>query len=341
MEEIIDCANGALTSDRRLVTFALFTYNQERYVAEAVRGALSQTYSPLEIIISDDGSSDGTFEVVQEMVRQYQGPHEIRLNRNVKNIGVNRHVNLVCSQLAKGGLIVVQAGDDISEPSRVSETVGVWLAQNSSAICCNAMLIDSDGQCIRAWRLCNDSSEESIKPDLDSRNYSEIAFYGAGAAYDARVFKDFEPLPGHLRNEDYILAWRAAITGGISYMSQQLLRYRKHDSNLSIWTKIEGDYPLVKRLLAMRSAWLNVLVNREYVYEHVLKDRFSDKALTKACYEAILVDRMVMVLMREEGVRKRVDMIEVVRDSNFRVLLRLSRVIASLLKQIFCLIFLR
>ena len=40
-----------------LVTFALFAYNQERYVREAVEGAFAQTYQPLEIILSDDCSS--------------------------------------------------------------------------------------------------------------------------------------------------------------------------------------------------------------------------------------------------------------------------------------------
>ncbi|MEO5658257.1 MAG: glycosyltransferase, partial [Polaromonas sp.] len=46
-----------------LVTFVLFAYNQKKFIAEAVNGALSQTYSPLQIILSDDASTDGTYEV--------------------------------------------------------------------------------------------------------------------------------------------------------------------------------------------------------------------------------------------------------------------------------------
>ena len=45
-------------SDRPLVTFALFAYNQEKYIREAVEGAFAQTYAPLEIILSDDCSTD-------------------------------------------------------------------------------------------------------------------------------------------------------------------------------------------------------------------------------------------------------------------------------------------
>ena len=40
--------------DRPLVTFFLFAYNQEKYIEEACRAALAQTYSPLEIIFSED-----------------------------------------------------------------------------------------------------------------------------------------------------------------------------------------------------------------------------------------------------------------------------------------------
>ena len=72
-------------SDRPLITFALFAYNQERFIREAVAGAFSQTYSPLEIILSDDCSSDRTFEIIQEMTAGYEGPHKVILNRNEKN----------------------------------------------------------------------------------------------------------------------------------------------------------------------------------------------------------------------------------------------------------------
>ena len=70
------------TPERPLVTFALFSYNQEQFIRQAVESAFAQTYSPLEIILSDDFSSDGTFEIMQEMVAAYSGPHRVVLNQN-------------------------------------------------------------------------------------------------------------------------------------------------------------------------------------------------------------------------------------------------------------------
>lgn len=59
------------------VTLALFAYNQERFITEAVEAAFAQTYQPLEIIISDDGSSDKTYDTILSLVQRYQGPHTV------------------------------------------------------------------------------------------------------------------------------------------------------------------------------------------------------------------------------------------------------------------------
>ena len=57
----------AASADRPVLTFAVVSCNQEQFVREAVEAALAQTYSPLEIILSDDCSDDRSFEIMQEM----------------------------------------------------------------------------------------------------------------------------------------------------------------------------------------------------------------------------------------------------------------------------------
>lgn len=109
-----------------LVSFILLAYNQESYIREAVAGAFSQTYSPLEIIMSDDGSSDRTFAILQEMAASYKGPHKIRLIRNDKNLGIGMHFNKLM-EIADGQIIELAAGDDISLPWRTSESVRLLL----------------------------------------------------------------------------------------------------------------------------------------------------------------------------------------------------------------------
>jgi cellulose synthase/poly-beta-1,6-N-acetylglucosamine synthase-like glycosyltransferase len=81
---------------RPLVSMLLITYNQAGVIADAIAGALAQTYSPLEILISDDCSSDATWAAVEAATRDYRGPHRLVLNRNERNAGITAHL----SQLA-------------------------------------------------------------------------------------------------------------------------------------------------------------------------------------------------------------------------------------------------
>ena len=76
MNEKINSATDC--KDKPLVTFALFAYNQEKYIREAIEGEFARAYQPLKIIISDDCSSDKTFDIINELVQNYQGPHVVK-----------------------------------------------------------------------------------------------------------------------------------------------------------------------------------------------------------------------------------------------------------------------
>lgn len=57
-----------------LVSFGIITYNQEQFILDTLKGAVSQEYDNMEIIVSDDNSTDKTFEIVESFVKSYEGP---------------------------------------------------------------------------------------------------------------------------------------------------------------------------------------------------------------------------------------------------------------------------
>ena len=93
----------------------MLAYRQEAHVAAAIAGAFAQTWPPLEILLSDDASPDGTYRVMQAMAAAYAGPHRVVLNRNEQNLGLIGHLNRVMA-LASGDFVVQNAGDDVSAP---------------------------------------------------------------------------------------------------------------------------------------------------------------------------------------------------------------------------------
>jgi glycosyltransferase involved in cell wall biosynthesis len=265
--------------DKPLVTFALFAYNQERFIREAVNGLLVQTYSPLEIVLSDDRSSDRTFEIMQEMAASYRGPHRIVLNRNQSNLGVVEHVNWVFSSLASGELIVVQAGDDISENSRAEAMAGIWQKYRPSAIYCNAVVINEHGDPIGDWNVTRNKSATCLA--LDPGRFASPRFYGAGAAYDRQVFSAFGVLPNDVRNEDFNLAWRAWIGNGIYYCPDKLLRYRKHSENLSFWVKIANARSFKEKTGLRIHSLENEIRNLKHVRAYATAKYGSDSAAVR------------------------------------------------------------
>jgi len=207
-----------------LVTFFVMAYNQERFISEAVEGAFSQTYSPLEIILSDDCSSDRTFEIMQEMAATYHGPHNIILNRNEKNEGIGGHVNKIMS-LAKGELIVASAGDDISLPERTNELYLAWENSNRKAFSLFSARIEID----EAGNRLRKRDEGECVIDYDYRIMLKKLIYGtaygASHAWNRRVFDVFGNLMPIVA-EDFIISLRSAYLGGVRYIPKPLILYR-------------------------------------------------------------------------------------------------------------------
>ena len=77
------------TSFVPLVSFCLRSHNQKDFFQEALEGAFAQDYSPLEICIYDDCSTDGSDEIIRRMIDEYRktdGRHSIVYEHGEKNI---------------------------------------------------------------------------------------------------------------------------------------------------------------------------------------------------------------------------------------------------------------
>ena len=212
-----------------LVTFVLTSYNHERYVREAMRSALAQTYSPLQVVVSDDCSRDGTFEALREEAAGYGGPHRVVLNRNERNLGIGGNINRVM-ELAEGELVVQADGDDVSLPTRAEELARVWSGGGVSCVYSDYVVIDGDGVC----------GEPAAVPS-PAESWQELVRSGdppvPGCAYswDRAAFDTFGRLPnsGDDLHEDFAIPFRCALLGRIAYVNKPLVKWRRHQANTS------------------------------------------------------------------------------------------------------------
>ena len=209
-----------INTSKELISFLIFSYNQEKFIKESVIAALNQTYSPLEIIISDDCSTDNTFEIIKKVVSEYKGPHKVILNQNDKNMGLIKHFNKVLS-MTHGELIVDSAGDDISLPNRVQTIYEKWYSQKDSI-----MALTSSSYTIDSNNYEFPSSVYEFKEDFYVNDfYNDINFHGACAAYSAKIIKTFGYI-NHDCPEDMVYYRRALMLGKVLFLKDKLVKYR-------------------------------------------------------------------------------------------------------------------
>jgi len=215
-----------------LVTFGLISYKQEKFIEDAVRSALSQDYSPLEIVISDDCSPDGTFSVIEKLVANYKGPHKIIINRNDNNLGLAGNINRMW-ELASGEFLVIQAGDDISVSERTSCLTKAWLSTDPrpSIVYSNELFIDEQGNEILENEISKtDNQELAIKQTL--KGIQNFVIGGCSAGYDRRIHFDVGPLRTDVIAEDFVYSFRALLSNGYIGIDKPLILYRKNDESI-------------------------------------------------------------------------------------------------------------
>lgn len=205
-----------------LVTLAIISYNQEKFIREAVESALAQTYSPMEVVISDDTSSDSTFDIIKDIAASYVGPHKIIINLNPINLGLAGNLNKVLS-LCKGEIICWAAGDDISLPGKIEALVTPLLQDKLlSGTHSYVNEIDADGIFLKTRRPSVPDLIES--PEQVVVNALEVI--SQSHAFRRTVYEKFGPLSLTVTNESPVMAFRVACLGKILLVKKPLTEYR-------------------------------------------------------------------------------------------------------------------
>lgn len=246
MNKKLDARHKGMNEVYPLITFILLAYNQEKVIKEAVIGALNQTYSPMEIILSDDCSSDQTFQTMSNLVQNYKGDKHIILNRNKKNLGIGLHFDTIARK-AKGKLLVAAAGDDISLPHRSSTIFEYHKNSNENILIFTSdfIKIGDDNKYLeqksRSFSLNKRLSAESIIN-------GNIKLRGALAAYDLRLINNFPRFNKNVTYEDRVLLFRAALLNGkVAKIPDNLVMIR--DGGV---TNIKGSIRMIRRITLER-----------------------------------------------------------------------------------------
>lgn len=258
--------------EKPLISFIVVSFNQEHFIREAIEGALAQTYSPLEIIISDDASKDKTFEIVQEVVAGYRGPHVVKLNRNDINLGMGQHISLLMG-MCSGELVVGAAGDDVSFPERTEVVYQAWedSSRRATSIFSSYVTISAEGAELGIGGLRGDSSDKTLYRLQRGSLFNFLStewpvVVGCTHAWSPSLFKCFGPLTADL--EDLVLSFRSLAIGELLYVHRPLIKYRRHGANVSFFAGKDDARTFEHRERRLR--WVNE--KKVMAYDNMLVD---------------------------------------------------------------------
>ena len=275
------------------VTCIVLSYNCERFVAEALQGMLDQDFAePMELIVSDDASTDSTFEVLRSQLVSYRGPHTVRLLRQPRNTGSkSAHLNEVFP-LASGEVLVLFDGDDAFEPHRVRRTVEAFrLASDVAAVYSQLVTTDEAGRILGSGRV-----PQRPRGTSASRWYARVDGYASGGTLAIRrdVATCFPPLDGTIY-EDVVLPFRASLLGDVVFIDEPLIRARRHPGSLTAnfdqfasvenyHARMQQGLNRVRRQLASRLADIDTARRREPQREPEWQDleRIARSSLAEA-----------------------------------------------------------
>lgn len=238
--------------DLPLISIVLSTFNGEQFLETQIASLLKQTYPNLEIVITDDASTDRT----PEILRQYLADTRFRIFLHSENVGFIKNFERGML-LARGDFITLCDQDDIWLPEKTEKLYrhidGYSLAY------CDSELIDENGQSL--GKKVSDIKNMYTGRDARGFLFSNVVS-GHALMLKKEVLPHAFPLPPEAFHDEW-LAIHATMLEGIVYVDEPLALYRQHTKNVTqiVMPKRVAPRTLNRRYEALlkKLAWIGLL----------------------------------------------------------------------------------
>lgn len=213
-----------------LLSVVIPNYNYARFVAEAIASIAAQTYSPIELIVVDDASTDNSVEAIREALEEHEGRFvSARLIAMEENAGKLAALNRALPHV-RGKYFVIHDSDDVLTPGYATRTIAELedaRAEDPSIaiIYTDCMLISATGETLDRGKSA------AFDPALLER----YSFIPEPAMCLAAPVLDAGPYDEAIRKGTKHHKWKRIVANGWNgrHIPEPLFCYRMHDGNLS------------------------------------------------------------------------------------------------------------
>jgi len=216
------------------VAVVVCTYNGEKFLAEQLQSILDQTHPPDDIIVSDDGSSDFTLDIVAKFSSRDSGAKKPQwtVQSRKKPLGVAGNFASGLTK-AQGEFIALADQDDVWEPNRLERGLAGF-RDDALLVHSDATLIDEvghpTGSLMSALRLTNGERRSLLSGNAVDALLRRNLVTGATTMIRTSLLQQALPIPEGWVHDEW-LALVAAVQGGVVFSEESLIRYRQHGGN--------------------------------------------------------------------------------------------------------------
>lgn len=225
-----------VTPDQPLVSVVMPVYNAERFVEAAMESILLQTYSPLELIVVDDGSADRSWVIIQKLAQRDARVRPLAVQHGGTSVALNTGV-----AAASGSYIALMDADDLALPERVAIQID-YLRRTGADVC---------GACVQSFSSDGETSKKESDqeillwfPESHAAIRSELLFRCAllpsAVLMRADILRAHPYVPG-LVFQDYEMWTRLAPHYRLANCPRILVRYRCHAQQVSRVQKAQNQ----------------------------------------------------------------------------------------------------
>lgn len=227
-------AKAPRSEGQQRVSVALCTYNGERFIEQQLSSILGQSQPVDEIVVSDDGSTDGTVEIVRRVVSGNSGPG-LKILQNSSALGVTANFEQAMAACT-GEFICLSDQDDIWMPDRVELALEKFRERPElQLVHSNAELVNEQGESLgedlfRAIGFSRLERKRIRKGQAFGVLLRRNVVTGATVMIRRELFEQSRPFPTSWVHDEW-LAVNAGSSGQIDFLDQRLVSYRQHESN--------------------------------------------------------------------------------------------------------------
>lgn len=195
-----------------LVSIIITNYNREKTIATAIESALAQDYSNLEIIISDNCSTDNSVNVIKTYVNDFR----VHFFQNEKNIGMLGNFKICFEERAQGEYVtIVNSDDQLINPCFISQSIQLINDNDNVSIVKSGYLVSTDAKDI--YNKHDNLNEFYESKEFIKRYNHEIDLCWMGILMRRDIFKLYNFFDNNIISSDHLISAYFLLHGNICF----------------------------------------------------------------------------------------------------------------------------